>query len=63
VKYENGDVLVDSHKILNTYVEELFLSIVNVHRVSDVRRIEIHKTEPFVPQPSPFNVEIAIANL
>jgi hypothetical protein len=32
----------------------------NVHRVSDVRQIEIHTTEPLVPDPSPFEVEIAI---
>jgi hypothetical protein len=34
-----------------------------VQRISDVRRIEIHTAEPFVPDPSPFEVEIAIANL
>jgi hypothetical protein len=35
----------------------------NVHSVSDVRQIEIHTAEPLVPDPSPFEVEIAIANL
>jgi hypothetical protein len=35
----------------------------NVHRVSDVRQIEIHTAELFVPDPSPFEVEIAIAKL
>jgi hypothetical protein len=35
----------------------------NVHRVSDVRQIEIHTAEPLVPDPSPFEVEIAIAKL
>jgi hypothetical protein len=33
----------------------------NVHRVSDVRQIEIHTAAPLVPYPSPFKVEIAIA--
>jgi hypothetical protein len=33
----------------------------NVHRVSDVRQIEIRTAEPLVPEPSPFEVEIAIA--
>jgi hypothetical protein len=35
----------------------------NVHRVSDVRQIEIHTAEPLVPGPSPFEVEITIAKL
>jgi hypothetical protein len=35
----------------------------NVHKASDVRQIEIHTTEPLVPDPSPFEVKIAIAKL
>jgi hypothetical protein len=35
----------------------------NVHRVSDVRQIEIHTAEPLVPDPSPFEVKIATAKL
>jgi hypothetical protein len=34
----------------------------NVHRVNNVRHIEIHTAEPLVPEPSP-EVEIAIAKL
>jgi hypothetical protein len=37
--------------------------LLNVHRVSDVRQIEIHTTEPLVPDPSPLEVEITIAKL
>jgi hypothetical protein len=33
-----------------------------VHRVSDVRQIETHTAESLVPDPSPFEVEIAIEN-
>jgi hypothetical protein len=44
-------------------VEELLLSVIEVHKVSDVRQIEIHTAEPLVPDPSPFVVEIAIAKL
>jgi hypothetical protein len=40
-----------------------FPQLLNVHRVSDVRQIETHKAEPLVPDPSPFEVEIAIAKL
>jgi hypothetical protein len=35
----------------------------NVHRVNDVRQIEIHTAEPLVPDLSSFEVEIAIAKL
>jgi hypothetical protein len=35
----------------------------NVHRVSDVRQIEIHTAEHLVRDPVPFEVEIAIADL
>jgi hypothetical protein len=39
-----------------------FSQLLNVHRVSYVRQIEIHTAEPLVPDPSPFEVEIAIEN-
>jgi hypothetical protein len=35
----------------------------NVHRVSDVRQIEIYTAEPSVPDPSPFEVETAVSKL
>jgi hypothetical protein len=35
----------------------------NVHRVSDVRQIEIDTAESLVPDPSPFEVEISITKL
>jgi hypothetical protein len=56
---ENGNVLADSHNILNGY----FSQFLNAHRVSDVRQIEIHRAEQLVPDPSPFEVEIAISKL
>jgi hypothetical protein len=37
--------------------------LLNVHFVSDVRQIEVHRDEPLVPGPSHFEVEIAIAKL
>jgi hypothetical protein len=55
-------VLADSHNILNRW-KNYFSQLLNVHRVSDVRQIEIHTAEPLVPDPSPFEVEIAIAKL
>jgi hypothetical protein len=35
----------------------------NVHGASDVRQTKIHTAEPLVPEPSPFEVEIAIEKL
>jgi hypothetical protein len=34
-----------------------------VHSISNVRHIEIHTTEPLLPDSSPFEVEIAIEKL
>jgi hypothetical protein len=37
-----------------------FSQLFNVHGDSDLRQTEIHTTEPLVPQPSAFEVEMAI---
>jgi hypothetical protein len=55
VKDENGDLLADSHNILNMWKNH-FSQLLNVHNVSDV-------DEPLVPGPSRLKVEIAIAKL
>jgi hypothetical protein len=46
-------------------VENIFSQLLNIHRVRDVRQIEIrvNTTEPLVHDPNPFDVEIAIAKL
>ncbi|PNF23216.1 hypothetical protein B7P43_G02735 [Cryptotermes secundus] len=62
VKDENGDLLADSHNILNRW-RNYFSQLLNVHRVSAVRQTEIHTAEPLIPDPSPFEVESAIAKL
>jgi hypothetical protein len=62
VKDENGDMLADSHCILNSgmnYCSQLL----NVHNVSDFRQVEVHMAEPLVPGSSRLEVEIAIAKL
>ncbi|PNF36913.1 hypothetical protein B7P43_G08389 [Cryptotermes secundus] len=46
VKDENGDLLADSHNILNRW-RNYFSQLLNVHRVSAVRQTEIHRAEPF----------------
>jgi hypothetical protein len=62
VKDENGDLLVDSHNILNRW-KNCFSQLLNVHNVSEVRQIEVHMPEPLVPGPSRLEAEIAIAKL
>jgi hypothetical protein len=43
VKDENGDLLADSHNILNRW-KNYFSQLLNVqHNVSEVRQIEVHK--------------------
>jgi hypothetical protein len=62
LKDENGDLLEDSHNILNRW-KNYFPQLLNVHNVSDIRQIEVHTAEPLVPGPSRLEVEIAIAEL
>jgi hypothetical protein len=62
VKDENGELLADSHNILNRW-NNYFSQLLNVHNVRDVRQIEIRTAEPLVPGPSPSEVEIAVVKL
>jgi hypothetical protein len=55
VKGENGDLLADSHSILNRR-KNYFSQLLNVRSVSDLRQIEVHTAEPLVPDSSPFEV-------
>jgi hypothetical protein len=62
VKDENGDLLADSHNILNRW-KNYFSQLLNVYNVSDVRQTEIYTAEPLVPGPGCLEVEIVIAKL
>jgi hypothetical protein len=44
MKYENGDLLADSHNSLNRW-KNYFSQLLIVHNVSDVRQIEVHTAE------------------
>jgi hypothetical protein len=59
VKDKRGNLLVDPHKILNTW-KNYFCQLLNVHWEGGVRQTEMHTAEPFVPQPSASEVEAAI---
>jgi hypothetical protein len=62
VKDKNGDLLANSHNILNRW-KNYFSQLLNVHNVSDIRQIEVHTVELLVPGPSRPEEEIAIAKL
>jgi hypothetical protein len=48
VKDDNGELLADSHNILNRW-KNYFSQLLNVHNVSDVKQIEVNMAEPLVP--------------
>ena len=39
------------------------LNCLNVHRVNDIRQTEMHTAEPLVPEPTVFEVEMAVEKL
>jgi hypothetical protein len=51
VKDDNGDLLADSHNILNRW-KNYFNQLLNVLNVSDVRQMEVHTAEPLVLGPN-----------
>jgi hypothetical protein len=57
VKEENGDLLADSHSILNRS-NNCFGQLLNAHRVNDVMQTDIHTAEPLVPEPISSEPEI-----
>ncbi|KAJ4433289.1 hypothetical protein ANN_15548 [Periplaneta americana] len=64
IKDENGDLLADSPSNLNRW-KNYFAQLLNVHRPNrnDRDEIEIQTAEPFIPEPTLSEVEIAIENL
>jgi hypothetical protein len=62
VKDERCDLLADPNKILNRW-KNYFCELLNLHGAGGVRQTEIHIAEPFVPEPSASEVEVAIGKL
>jgi hypothetical protein len=62
VKDERGDLLADSHKILNRW-KNYFCRLLNVHGPAGVRQTVMHTAEPFVPQPGASQVDVATGKL
>jgi hypothetical protein len=61
-KEEKGDLLADPHKILNRW-KNYFCRLMNVHGAGGVRQTEMYTAEPFVPEPSASEVEVATEKL
>ena len=61
-KDEKGDLLADSRSIMARW-RNYFSQLLNIHGVNDVRQVEIHTAEPLVPEPSVFEIELAIEKL
>ena len=62
MKFEKGDLVADSHSILDRW-RKLFSQLLNVHVVNDIRQTEIHTAESLVLDASDFEVVFAIEKL
>ena len=62
VKDEKGDLVTDSHSILDSWWNH-FSQLFYVRGVSDVRQTDRHTAEPLVLEPSAFEVEMVIEKL
>jgi len=52
-------LFTDSHSILARWRNH-FSQLLNVHEVNDVRQTEIHTAKLLVPEPSAYEIELAI---
>jgi hypothetical protein len=62
VEDKKGDLVSDYHSILARWRNH-FSQLLNIHGVNDVRETNIHATEPLVPEPSAFEVQLDIEKL
>jgi len=62
VQDEKCDFITGSYSILARWRNN-FSQLLNVHEVNDVRKTERHTAESLVPEPSAFEVELAIEKL
>jgi hypothetical protein len=62
VKDERGDQLANPHNILGRW-KNYFCQLLNVHGEGGVRQTEIHTAEPFVPEHSASEAEVATGKL
>jgi hypothetical protein len=58
LKDKRGNLIAEHHKILNRR-KNYFCQLLNVPKEGGVRQIEMHTAEPFAPEPSGSEVEVA----
>ena len=61
-KDKKGNWVTDCHSLFTRYRNH-FSRLLNVHRANDVQQTEINMAEPLLPEPSAFEVEMAIEKL
>jgi len=54
--------VADPHSIMVRW-RNFFSHLLNIHEDNDVRQAEIHAVEPLVPEPTAFEVELAVGKL
>ena len=59
---EKGDLVADSHSIVARW-RNYFSQLFNAHGVKDAGQVEIPTAEPLIPEPSAFEVDLAIDKL
>jgi hypothetical protein len=62
VKNEKGDLLADPQKMLTRW-KNYFYQLLNVQESGGITQTEVHTAEPFVPEPSAAEVEVAIRKM
>ena len=62
LKDEKGDLVAESDSIVARW-RNYFSQLLKVHGVNDIKHRDIHTVEPLVPEPSVFEVELAIEKL
>jgi hypothetical protein len=62
VKDERGGLLADPQNILTTW-KNYFCQLLNVQSPGSIRQTEIQTAEPFVPEPSAAEIEVAIIKM
>jgi len=62
VQDEKGDMVTDYHIIMVRWRNHIS-QLMNVHGVNDLRQTEIQSAGPLMPEPSAFEVELAIEKL
>ena len=55
-------MVADSYSIV-ARCTNYFAQLLNVHGVDDIKHTDVHTAEPLVPEPSAFDVELAIQKL